>query len=93
VLDEAAPFVDPAPGPEDAALAAEGRREVQLLLAAVPHDQRRVLELRLAGLTPTEIAAALGSSPGAVRASQYRAVKRLRLVMGLAPHGMGVHDA
>ena len=92
-LDESLPLPDPGMGPEEEALAAEGQREVRLLLASVPPDQRRVLELRLAGLTTTEIAAALGSSPGAVRASQYRAVKRLRLVMGLAPHGMGDHDA
>jgi RNA polymerase sigma-70 factor (ECF subfamily) len=93
MLDESLPLTDPGTGPEEAALAAEGQREVQLLLAIVPPDQRRVLELRLAGLTTAEIAQALGLSPGAVRASQYRAAKRLRLVMGLAPHGMGDHDA
>jgi len=92
-LDEEDLITDPEPGPEAAAIAAEGRRETQMLLASVPPDQRRVLELRLAGLTTAEIAAALGSSPGAVRASQYRAVKRLRLAMGLAPHGTGEHDA
>ena len=41
-------------------------------------DQRRVLELRLAGLTTAEIGAALGRNPGAIRAVQHRAVKRLR---------------
>ncbi len=92
-LDDAFALTDPDPGPEERALAAEGRREVEMLLASVPPDQRRVLELRLAGLTTAEIATAIGCSPGAVRASQYRAVKRLRLVMGLAPHGMGEHDA
>jgi RNA polymerase sigma-70 factor, ECF subfamily len=92
-LDESLPLPDPGIGPEEAALVAEGQREVQLLLASVPPDQRRVLELRLAGLTTAEIAQALGLSPGAVRASQYRAVKRLRLVMGVAPHGLEGHDA
>jgi RNA polymerase sigma-70 factor, ECF subfamily len=91
--DEALGMSDPAPGPEDAALAAERRREVQLLLAAVPPDQRRVLELRLAGLTTAEIAQTLGSSPNAVRVSQFRAMTRLRLVLGLTPHGTGGHDA
>jgi RNA polymerase sigma-70 factor, ECF subfamily len=66
---------------------------VQILLAAVPPDQRRVLELRLAGLKTAEIARTLGSSPGAVRASQFRAMTRLRLVLGLAPHRTGGHDA
>ena len=92
-LDESLPLTDPGIGPEEEALAAEGQREVQVLLASVPPDQRRVLELRLAGLTTAEIAQALGLSAGAVRASQYRAVKRLRLVMGLAPHGTEGHDA
>jgi RNA polymerase sigma-70 factor, ECF subfamily len=92
-LDDAVLVRDPAPGPEDAALAAEGQREVQILLAAVPPDQRRVLELRLAGLKTAEIARTLGSSPGAVRASQFRAMTRLRLVLGLAPHRTGGHDA
>ena len=92
-LDGADLIADPDPGPEDAALATESRREVQLLLASVPPDQRRVLELRLAGLTTAEIAQALGMTPNAVRVSQFRAMTRLRLVMGLAPHRTGGPDA
>ena len=92
-LDMADLIADPDPGPEDAALSAESRREVQLLLASVPPDQRRVLELRLAGLTTAEIAQALGMTPNAVRVSQFRAMTRLRLVMGLAPHRTGGPDA
>ena len=92
-LDAAALVFDPAAGPEESVLAIESRREVQILLASVPPDQRRVLELRLAGLTTAEIAHAVGSSAGAVRASQFRAMTRLRLVMGLAPHRTGSQDA
>jgi RNA polymerase sigma-70 factor (ECF subfamily) len=92
-LDGADLIADSDPGPEDAALATESRREVQLLLASVPPDQRRVLELRLAGLTTAEIAQALRMTPNAVRVSQFRAMTRLRLVMGLAPHRTGGPDA
>ena len=92
-LDSADLIADPDPGPEDAALSAESRREVQLLLASVPPDQRRVLELRLAGLSTAEIGWALGMTPNAVRVSQFRALTRLRLVMGLAPHRTGGPDA
>ena len=71
-------LADPAPGPEETALASEGQREVQFLLAAVAPDQRRVMELRLAGLSTVEVAAVLGRSPGAIRATQFRAANRLR---------------
>jgi RNA polymerase sigma-70 factor (ECF subfamily) len=91
--DAAASLVDPAPGPEGEVLASEARHEVQLLLGSVPPEQRRVLQLRLAGLKTEEIADVLGMTTGAVRAAQCRAVKRLRLVMGLAPHGEGESDA
>ena len=73
--------IDAAPGPEDVALDAEADREIVRLLLALPVDQRRVLELRLAGLTTREISNALRISDGAVRASQYRAAKRLRLLI------------
>jgi RNA polymerase sigma-70 factor (ECF subfamily) len=66
---------------------------VQLLLASLPPEQRRVLELRLAGLSTAEIAQALGQTPNAIRVSQFRAMTRLRLMMGLAPHRTGGLDA
>ena len=77
-LQVAERVADPSPGPEEAALASEGHREVQTLLAAVAPDQRRVMELRLAGLTTVEVARVLGRSPGAIRATQFRAATRLR---------------
>ncbi len=92
-MEEAAAVADSAPGPEAAALSAEAREEVRSLLAAVAPDQRRVLDLRLAGLTTVEVSAVLGCSPGAVRATQFRAATRLRVLMGLAPHGKGAGDA
>jgi RNA polymerase sigma-70 factor, ECF subfamily len=75
--------VDAAPTPEEAALAADERRSVRALLATLPTDQRRVLELRLAGLTGAEIAAVLGRSVAAVKMLQLRAMTRLRADLGV----------
>jgi RNA polymerase sigma-70 factor (ECF subfamily) len=68
--------------PEALALATDDQRTIQGLLAHLPADQRDLLELRLAGLTDAEIARALGRSHGAVRTSQYRAIARLRALVG-----------
>ena len=83
-LETAADIQDAAPSPEDLALAADERRGVMVLLAALPVHQRQVVELRLAGLTGTEIAQALGRSRANVDVTQYRAVSRLRTQLGLA---------
>ena len=72
------------PGPEAAALMAEEERELRALLARLPADQTRLLELRLAGLTDAEIAHVLGRSRGAVRVAQHRAIRRLRALLGVA---------
>ena len=75
--------VDRAPTPEEHALAAEERRTLAALLAQLPPDQRRALELRLAGLTGVEIAEVLGRSHRAVKMLQFRAVAKLRLLLGV----------
>lgn len=75
-------LVDPAPEPEHVALLADERR---LLMAALPHlpiDQRRVVELRLAGLPATEVAVVLGRTLESVRTLQLRAVRRLQILLG-----------
>ena len=82
-LDAAAEAPDLAPTPEDHALAADDGRLLRALLARLTPDQRQVVELRLAGLTDREIAQALGRSHGAVRMSQFRAVARLRTLLGV----------
>jgi RNA polymerase sigma-70 factor, ECF subfamily len=79
---------DGRPGPEDQALAAEEQRTVRDLLAGLAPEQRRVLELRLAGLTTNEIASALGRSPEAVRMTQSRAAARLRDLLATKQEGV-----
>jgi RNA polymerase sigma-70 factor (ECF subfamily) len=52
-------------------------------LGHLPDDQRRILELRLAGLSGPETAAALGKTHGAVKIAQHRAFTRLRGLLGV----------
>jgi RNA polymerase sigma-70 factor (ECF subfamily) len=78
---------DPAPTPEEAAIRSEAGEALRQLLAQLPDDQRSVDELRLAGLTGAEVAAALGRSTGAVKMLQFRALTRLRMVLGATRTG------
>ena len=73
--------VDPPPAPDAALLIAEEGRELHAMLAQLPPDQRRVIELRLAGLNGPEIAWVLGRSQGSVRVLQHRAIVRLRMLL------------
>jgi RNA polymerase sigma-70 factor (ECF subfamily) len=68
------------PTPEEVALAGDEWATLTRLLATLPEGQRRVVELRLAGLSGEEIAFALGRSQSAVKMLQFRAVKALRAV-------------
>jgi len=92
-MDAAAEVADPTPAPDELALAADERRSVRALLAALTPEQARVLELRLAGLTEAEIAQVLGRSGGAVRSVQFRAITRLRALLGVETGGQEVPDA
>ncbi len=82
-LDDAVFVLDPGPTPGDLAEAAERRRSVAGALAQLPDEQRRVVELRLAGLTGPEVAATIGRSHESVRTTQRRALARLRLLLGI----------
>lgn len=73
------------PTPEEVAVAWEDRATVRDLVAALPTAQRRVMELRLAGLTGHEIAEAMGRSHLAVKMLQFRAIDRLRQQLGVEP--------
>jgi RNA polymerase sigma-70 factor (ECF subfamily) len=80
-LSEAAPWHDPAPSPEDAAMQASDQAYCRSLFSLLPDDQRAVVELRAADLTTSEIAAVLGKREEHVRKLQERALTRLRTAM------------
>ena len=83
VADTTDDRIDRAPTPEERAIVDEERRMVRQLLAALPPDQRRALELRLAGLTGVEIAGVLGRSHRAVKMLQFRAIAKLRRLLNI----------
>lgn len=84
-LEMAFDVSDPAPSPESAAISNETRHTLYAALAQLSPEQRRVVELRLAGLTSAEIGQVLGRSRGAVDVAQHRAVGRLRVLLGVQP--------
>lgn len=68
-------------GPEGATMQAESAAEARRMLDTLPEAQREILLLRVAaGLSAEETAAVLGSTPGAVRVAQHRALTKLRLL-------------
>jgi RNA polymerase sigma-70 factor (ECF subfamily) len=69
-------------GPEAAALRSADRELLQELLAELPELQREVLALRVAmGYSAEETARAIGSTAGAVRVTQHRAMIKLRALL------------
>lgn len=80
-FDYELPLIDPGRTPEESLLIAEEQRRLIEMLARLPEDQRRVIELRLAGLNGGEIAAVLGRSSAAMRQLQYRATQHLRRLL------------
>lgn len=82
-------------GPEHRLLAAELGGRLHRLLAELTPRQRDVLTLRImVGLTAEETAVVVGSTPGAVRVTQHRALNRLRaiLVAGGVAQALGTDD-
>lgn len=66
-------------GPEQRALEADSMTRMNALLEALPEKQREILLLRvIVGLSAEETASAVGSTPGAVRVAQHRALARLK---------------
>jgi RNA polymerase sigma-70 factor, ECF subfamily len=66
-------------GPEQAALEADSITRVDELLKVLPEKQREILILRVVvGLSAEETASAVGSTAGAVRVAQHRALARLK---------------
>jgi len=66
-------------GPEQHVMHREMSTSITELLQHIPAKQREILVLRVAvGLSAVETADAVGSTPGAVRVAQHRALVRLR---------------
>lgn len=81
-------MADPERLPEEQALDREADRAVQQALSHLPGRQRRVVELRLAGLNGPEVANTLNMTHPAVKSAQFRAYATMREVLtelGYAP--------
>jgi RNA polymerase sigma-70 factor (ECF subfamily) len=71
--------MDTAAGPEQMAMQGELSDQMATLLRVLPEKQREIVVLRVVvGLSAEETAEAVGSTPGAVRVAQHRALARLR---------------
>ncbi|MDX8033683.1 sigma-70 family RNA polymerase sigma factor [Lentzea sp. BCCO 10_0856] len=71
--------MDTAAGPEQRAMQGELSDRMAALLRVLPEKQREIVVLRVVvGLSAEETAEAVGSTPGAVRVAQHRALLRLR---------------
>ncbi|MGB8255321.1 MAG: RNA polymerase sigma factor ShbA, partial [Pseudonocardiaceae bacterium] len=70
---------DQAEGPEAQAMQGEFAIRMTKLMETLPDKQREIVRLRvMVGLSAEETAEAVGSTPGAVRVAQHRALGRLR---------------
>jgi RNA polymerase sigma-70 factor (ECF subfamily) len=66
-------------GPEQLAINSESSARMDKLLAVLPDKQREILILRVVvGMSAEETAEAVGSTAGAVRVAQHRALARLK---------------
>jgi RNA polymerase sigma-70 factor (ECF subfamily) len=78
-LAEVPDRLETAAGPEQRVLQAELKVLIDGLLATLSDKQREIVVLRvMAGLSSEQTADAVGSTPGAVRVAQHRALARLR---------------
>jgi RNA polymerase sigma-70 factor (ECF subfamily) len=66
-------------GPEQLAMNADAESRMDALLKILPEKQREILILRVVvGMSAEEVAEAVGSTAGAVRVAQHRALARLK---------------
>ena len=78
---------DTTDGPEARVIQVELAGQVATLLDMLSDQQREILRLRVVvGLSAKETAEAVGSTPGAVRVAQHRAVRRLRSMLATESH-------
>jgi RNA polymerase sigma-70 factor (ECF subfamily) len=92
-LEEADFVVDDSPSPEELAVRADTERGLRKAVAQLPDRQRQVVELRLAGLTGPEIGRVLGCRAKTVDVAQFRAVAKLRTLLGVVVTPKGGRDA
>jgi RNA polymerase sigma-70 factor (ECF subfamily) len=75
-------------GPEQMAIDSESAARMNGLLAVLPEKQREILILRVVvGMSAEETAEAVGSTAGAVRVAQHRALARLKAQITATEHG------
>jgi len=75
-------------GPEQMALESESSARMNRLLSVLPEKQREILILRVVvGMSAEETAEAVGSTAGAVRVAQHRALARLKAEITATEHG------
>ena len=75
-------------GPEQMALDSESAARMNKLLSVLPDKQREILILRIVvGMSAEETAEAVGSTAGAVRVAQHRALARLKAEITATEHG------
>ncbi len=77
-IELASELMDRSPGPEMHVIQIDNAEHLERAIADLPDLRRRVIELRLAGLTSPDIARILDRSPEWVRTNQRRAVLQLR---------------
>ena len=74
--------------PEQMALDSESSARMNKLLSVLPEKQREILILRVVvGMSAEETAEAVGSTAGAVRVAQHRALARLKAEITATEHG------
>lgn len=70
---------DPDMGPEQQAINSDAAARMDALLQVLPEKQREIVILRVVvGLSAEETAVAVGSTAGAVRVAQHRALAKLK---------------
>ncbi|MGB8407526.1 MAG: sigma-70 family RNA polymerase sigma factor [Mycobacterium sp.] len=75
-------------GPEQLALDADSAARMDRLLAVLPDKQREIVILRVVvGMSAEETAEAVGSTPGAVRVAQHRALAKLKSAIAATERG------
>jgi RNA polymerase sigma-70 factor (ECF subfamily) len=75
--------IEPQPSPEDRLLATECGRQIAAAVAQLPERQRAVFTLcQIGGQSAAEVSQALGLSEPTVRVHLFRAIRRLRGLLG-----------